>query len=136
VNSAQAILDEMVRRGVTARVDRETLRLKPRKALDDDLLASIKEHKPDIIRALAHTTAACGDDYLWPPESIAAEHRFGQPHAKWFPLIGRKVLTPTGPGTLLQVFADRVTVLLDSDLGKCAFFSPDQITRIAMRGDD
>lgn len=49
----QAILDEMCMRGVTARVDGETLRLKPREALDDDLLARIKEHKPEIIRALA-----------------------------------------------------------------------------------
>ncbi len=49
----QAILDEMSQRGVTARVDGATLRLKPREALDDDLLARIKEHKPEIIRALA-----------------------------------------------------------------------------------
>ena len=49
----QAILDEMSQRGVTARVDGATVRLKPREALDDDLLARIKEHKPEIIRALA-----------------------------------------------------------------------------------
>jgi hypothetical protein len=53
VSLTQAILDEMTQRGVTARVDGETLRLKPRQALDDNLLARIKEHKPEIIRALA-----------------------------------------------------------------------------------
>jgi TubC N-terminal docking domain len=53
VSLTRAILDEMAQRGVTARVDGETLRLKPRKALDDDLLTRIKEHKPEIIRALA-----------------------------------------------------------------------------------
>jgi hypothetical protein len=53
VSSAQAILDEMSQRGVTARVDGKTLRLKPREALDDDLLSRIKEHKPEIIRVLA-----------------------------------------------------------------------------------
>ena len=37
----------------------------------------------------------------------------GHPHAKLFPLIGRKVRTPRGLG--IQVFAERVTVLLDSE---------------------
>jgi len=53
VSSTQAILDEMTQRGVTVRVDGEILRLKPREVLDDDLLARIREHKPEIIRALA-----------------------------------------------------------------------------------
>jgi hypothetical protein len=55
------------------------------------------------------------------------ERRFGQPHARLFPFIGRKVRTPTGSGTLLQVFADRVTVLLDSELSRCAVFTPLEI---------
>ena len=54
----------------------------------------------------------------WPPTSINAEGRFAKPHAKLFPFIGRKVRTPAGPGTLLQVFADRITVLLESELEK------------------
>jgi hypothetical protein len=53
VSLAQAILDEIFQRGVTARVDGETLRLKPRESLDDGLIARIKEHKPEIIQALA-----------------------------------------------------------------------------------
>jgi hypothetical protein len=53
MSSIQAILDEMSMRGVAARVEGGTLRLKPREALDDDLLARIKEHKPEIIRTLA-----------------------------------------------------------------------------------
>ena len=72
----------------------------------------------------------------WPTESITAERRFCQSHAKLFPFLGRKVLTPDGPGTLQQVFADRVTVLLDSDLGRCAVFAPEEIRTIAARGDD
>jgi len=60
----------------------------------------------------------------WPPESLAAERRFGQPHARLFPFLGRKIRTPAGPGTLLQVFADRVTVLLDSELSRSSFFRP------------
>lgn len=50
---AEALLDEMSERGVTARVDGETLLIRPREAIDGPLLARIKEHKPEIIRALA-----------------------------------------------------------------------------------
>ena len=63
----------------------------------------------------------------WPPESLEAERRFRQPHAKLFPFLGRKVRTPTGPGTLLQVFANRVTVLLDSELSRSSFFLPAEV---------
>lgn len=59
--------------------------------------------------------------------STEVERRFGQPHAKLFPFIGRKVRTPEGPGTLIQVFADRVTVLLDSQVSNCAVFKPGEI---------
>jgi len=62
-----------------------------------------------------------------PLPSLDVERRFGQPHAKLFPFLGRKVRTPGGPGTLLQVFADRVTVLLDSELSRCSFFRPAEI---------
>jgi hypothetical protein len=68
---------------------------------------------------------AAGDG--WPLEFQRAEERFAQPHAKLFPLLGRKVRTPAGPGTLLQVFVERVTVLLDSEITKCSCFPPDQI---------
>lgn len=58
----------------------------------------------------------------WQREPIEADRHFGQWHAKLFPFIGRKVRTPTGPGTLLQVYAGHVTVLLDSELSRCSFF--------------
>lgn len=67
----------------------------------------------------------------WPPASRDAERRFGQPHAKLFPFLGRKVRTPEGPGTLIQVFAERVTVLLDSDRDKCRFFPPDKVVPVS-----
>lgn len=44
------------------------------------------------------------------PETLDVEERFSQAQAKLFPFLGRKVWTPKGPGTLLQVFAGRVTV--------------------------
>jgi hypothetical protein len=67
----------------------------------------------------------------WPPASLDAERRFGQAHAKLFPFIGRKVRTPAGPGTLLQVFSERVTVLLDSELTHCTFFQPAEIEPVS-----
>ncbi len=67
----------------------------------------------------------------WPPGSLGAEIHFGQPHAKLFPFIGRKVRTPLGPGTLTQVFAERVTVVLDSELSKCAAFHPKEIEPVS-----
>ena len=63
-------------------------------------------------------------------QNIVPANRFGQPHADLFPLLGRKVRTPQGPGTLLQVFADRVTVILDSELEKCSWFKPGEIGEI------
>jgi len=62
-----------------------------------------------------------------PYASVDAEGRFAQPHAKLFPFLGRKVWTPQGPGTLIQVFADRCTVLLDLEVSKCARFAPAEI---------
>jgi hypothetical protein len=74
-------------------------------------------------------TPAKGDS--WSARSLDAERRFGQPHAKLFPYLGRKVRTPVGLGTLLQVFAERVTVLLDSELSQCAFFRPAEIQPVS-----
>jgi hypothetical protein len=82
-----------------------------------ELLAELRKHREEITELLRRRAKP----------SIDAERRFGQPHAKLFPFLGRKVRTPDGPGTLLQVFADRVTVLLDSELSRCAVFTPQEI---------
>ena len=74
------------------------------------------------------TSAKCDS---WPARSLDAEQRFGQPHAKLFPFLGRKVRTPVGTGTLLQVLSERVTVLLDSELGRCNFFRPAEIEPVS-----
>jgi hypothetical protein len=63
----------------------------------------------------------------WPKESLDALRRFAQPHAKLFPFIGRKVRTPRGAGTLIQVFAHRAAVVLEGQLEHCDFFRPDEI---------
>lgn len=94
------------------------------------IFSSRYKPSPDKPQELERRTASaepCGN----PIASLDAERRFGQPHARFFPFIGRKVRTPTGPGTLLQVFADRVTVVLDSQLPQCSFFSPKQIEPVS-----
>jgi hypothetical protein len=62
--TAQALLDELDRRGVRVRVVGDRLRLAPPDALDEELLAKVRELKPEIIAALtgpAFTTPAeCG----------------------------------------------------------------------------
>jgi hypothetical protein len=69
---------------------------------------------------------------IWPSDSEAAIHRFhGQPHARLFVFLGRKVRTPKGPGTLVQVFAQRVTVLLDSELRRCSWFRPAEVEPVS-----
>ncbi len=69
--------------------------------------------------------------------SISDEARrfHGQSHANLFPFIGRKVRTPGGPGTLLQVFADRATVVLDSQVSQCAVFEPSEIQPVSVECD-
>ena len=55
---------ERSRRGVTIGVEGDKLRLGPRGALDDDLLARIREHKSEIIRLLAARKG--GEGYIRP----------------------------------------------------------------------
>jgi hypothetical protein len=88
------------------------------------LLAELRKHREWVMEVLRRREV---NESEWPPASLEAERRFAQPHAKLFPFLGRKVRTPGGPGTLIQVFADRVTVVLDAEISRCSFFAPDQI---------
>jgi hypothetical protein len=53
------IMAELSHRGVRVRTDGEILRLKPKAALDDGLLARVQAHKPDILAALSGRPATC-----------------------------------------------------------------------------
>ena len=63
--AATEILSELARRGVRVRVEGDSLKLKPKSALDDILLARVREHKPEILTVLeGKGRAACGSpDY-------------------------------------------------------------------------
>jgi hypothetical protein len=88
------------------------------------LLAQLRQGRDEVKRLLRQLAN-------WPPESLDAQRRFGQPHARLSPFLGRKVWTPEGAGTLLQVFADRVIVLLDSELPLCSPFSTEHIEPVS-----
>ncbi len=59
------------------------------------------------------------------------ERRFGQPHARLFPFLGRRVQTPAGQGRLIQIFTERVAVdcgdVGPDGTGKVRFFQPSEI---------
>jgi hypothetical protein len=59
MNEAAEILTELQRRGVIVAVKGDTLCLKPRRALDDILLARIREVKPEILEALRKNRPDC-----------------------------------------------------------------------------
>lgn len=59
MNAAAEVLSELQRRGVTLKADGDTLCLKPRRALDDALLARVREAKPAILEALRSRPVTC-----------------------------------------------------------------------------
>jgi TubC N-terminal docking domain len=61
-HQAVEILTELQRRGVFVAVDGDTLCLKPRRALDDSLLARVREAKPSILEVLRSRPATCSPD--------------------------------------------------------------------------
>jgi hypothetical protein len=60
VSVALQIISELAQRGVTVRAEGECLKVKPKSAVDDDLLARLREHKPEILDVLSRRPATCG----------------------------------------------------------------------------
>ena len=92
----------------------------PAGVLTPDLLEALAEHKAAVLAWLATAAAP------WPAACLEAERRFGQPHARLFPLIGQTVSTPNGAGVLCQVFRDRAAVVVGVDLAGLAGLRHDQ----------
>src|SRR6202165_4136642 len=59
MSAVAEILAELSSRVVTVRADGETLRLRPKAALDDVLLARVHAHKHEILAALSGRPATC-----------------------------------------------------------------------------
>lgn len=122
VHEAEAI-------GLSFRIEGENVVVRfplTRRAELAPLIDTLKRYKEEVGKMLRSRPAPCAETD-WPLTSRDAERRFAQPHARLFPYIGRKVRTPAGPGTLLQVYLECVTVLLDSEIRNCSCFSPSQI---------
>jgi hypothetical protein len=69
VTGAVNILAELRRRGVSVAAEGDTLCLKPRRALDDGLLARIREAKPmilEVVRSRFAQTQLPGATCGWP----------------------------------------------------------------------
>jgi hypothetical protein len=145
--TAEMLVATIEQGGVRLRVDGDRLKLEAPadRVPSPETIAGLRENKAAVVEYLRGRCKPEGIQFSsfpnpigrkteklesWPPESLDAERRFGQPHAKLFPYLGRKVRTPAGPGTLVQVFADRVTVLLDLELTRCVFFQPQEIEPI------
>lgn len=71
------------------------------------LLDELRRQKATVLEILRQEA-----DAGWPPESYEAEARFGVPEARLYPLLNHMVLTPEGPGRLLQVLAPEAVVAL------------------------
>lgn len=106
-------------RGATLLPRGDRLRIQPGSIVTPELAEQVREHKAEILALLEHDT--------WPAECREAERRFGQRHARLFPLLERTVETPQGPGRLVQVFADRAAVELSVQPGRVHHFLPDEI---------
>jgi hypothetical protein len=116
--------------GGAVRLDGESVKVKLPTDYPDVawLLAELRKHRNEVT-ALLRQRGARQRNLV--QDGLDSERRFGQPHAKLFTFIGRKVRTPEGPGTLIQVYAERVRVLLDAERDKCSFFKPSQIEPVS-----
>ena len=82
---------------------------------------------PDTSTERTSHTAPSGKQ-VWPREYLQAADRFARPYARLFPLVGKKVSTPSGTGTLEQVLGPTlVRVALDSNPARMSTFGWEQI---------
>ena len=85
----------------------------------------LRQHKPEALALLGWQSGSATEP-RWPAECLASEYKFRIPAARFYPLLNHLVLTPKGAGTLLQVFDDRVQVLLRGER-RARAFCPEQI---------
>jgi hypothetical protein len=95
VNAAVEILTELQRRGVSVAAEGDTLCLRPKRALDDALLARVRESKPALLQTLRSRPPSCSP-HCYEVEPGVWIHR---------PWAGCKTCkaTPTAPGREVSV---------------------------------
>lgn len=120
LTGAEAILAELEALSIQVGTDGQVLDLVgPRGALTAELAEEIRSQKRDLLELV--------ELQRWPAESRDAVRRFGKPCARLYPFVGREIQTPDGPGRLLQVLAERVTVVLDAEPSRARFFLPSEV---------
>ena len=117
--TAEDLLAEVEALGVVVTLDRRDLVVRPKSRLTPQLVDRLRSHKPELLGLLELRT--------WPEASREAVRRFGHPSARLYPFLGRTILTPEGPGRLLQVFPERATVVLDAEPSRASFFLPSEL---------
>ncbi|MBE3598482.1 MAG: hypothetical protein IMX02_06685 [Limnochordaceae bacterium] len=84
--SPATALSELHRRGVIVRAEGNAIRV----------IGSRDAPSPELIDTLQAHNVAVPELLAWPPASWEAEARYGVPHARLYPFLGRKVRTPAG----------------------------------------
>jgi len=97
--------------GISVRRDGETLKVSPPEAATPELWAELKKFKPSFFDMLAQ----------WPTKCLRSELEMGQASGRLYLLLGHRVRSPRGIGTLLLV-GERVAVVhVDSAPRPCMF---------------
>ncbi len=92
------------------------------------MLSILRTNRDEVVNLLRRREAQSQIADKWPADCAESAVKFGRPYARLFPLIGKKVRTPKGPGILEQVLGPRtVRVALDSNPRKMTTFEADEV---------
>ena len=101
--------------------------------LTPELQEQLVKNKRTIIRILSKDQPG-----EWPQQCLESQRRFGVCHARLYPLIDKRVMTPQGRGRLLQVLSYQgtgvVRVLLDRKPNPATEFRAKEIS--PLNGDE
>jgi hypothetical protein len=137
---AETLVNALEQEGIRLRVEGKRLKLEApvNKVPSPETIARLRENKAAVVEYIRGRSLSHGIQFFSfsepsrrKTEKLESLSPSTQLHIKLFPFIGRKVRTPGGLGTLLQVFADRATVVLDSKLCQCSFFAPGEIAPVS-----
>jgi len=101
-----------------------TKRVKP-------LLDELRQQRQAVLEIVQQTCVShtgAPEKQIWPRRCLEVAERFDRPYMRLYPLIGKKVSTPSGPGKLEQVLGPKlVRVVLDCNPTRMTTFDWEQI---------
>lgn len=135
----KALLEEAEQRGIQLGLQEGRVHYRaPKGAMSEELREAFSEHKSEILRLLhasfdlEKVSARTPQRSTWPAGCLESQRRFGQRHARLFPLIKKKVQTPLGSGLLFNLLSSPgdviAGVVLDRTRNKVTFITADEIT--------